>query len=207
MDTKMEFRLFLICSICFFCWGCPHKECIGTDKLYQFAIEIIHVDQIKVGDTVWVKSEIDCRKMLNLNTSTLDEFCNSIFTGTINQSLVVDSIPQHSTGATDKFEIINIQGSVYNNRDIPSPDRVNQLKFESTGDKYTLHFGLICMQEGKFVLGFPGGISIEKDYCERAKLIFIVKNENKNLWILEELIAPQIVEEHVRNRTYCFEVK
>ena len=151
MVTKHIFCIIILlgCSLIFM--GCP-KECVSPDRAYIAHFNITHEDIIKVGDTIWIESMMDCKNMFNYISQSNEEFCNQVFSCNLFVNYMVDSLKPMTAPAIHMFDYLAEFGRVYNDRSIPQPDRVNQLEFDNLNEMYKLKFGLVCKNSGRFYI-------------------------------------------------------
>lgn len=209
MDTKIKtagaYLVYL--SIVLLCTGCHWKECTSPDRAYVAEHLILHPEAINVGDTIWISSEMDCDSLENLYTNTLDQYCSNKFSFPMNVvQFEPDSANKQGSGAVHDFDFVNIHGRVYNARDIPSPDFVNQVEFELVSKIYKLHFGMVCKTKGIFFIALSPGGAFGKDHCDRAGLDNIILNQERGQEMYIRYRKPHEVTERDLIHRYCFEV-
>lgn len=206
MDTKiLKYSIFLLgCSLVFM--GCP-RECVSPERAYQAIHQILFSDSISVGDTIWLKSEMDCKAMQNYVTSTTDHFCGANFSFTLGmiKYTIVES-KYTANGAVDDFKIINIKGRIWNSKDIPSPDAVNQVEFEAQDDKYLLEVGIIPQKQGYFTIGLGNGGSYDGRHCDRATLSNIIEPNFSNMELFIKVNNNRDITGEDLSSFFCFEV-
>jgi hypothetical protein len=196
--------LILCCVLIFL--GCPWKECTSPERAYMAHFNITHPDTIKVGDTIWIESIMDCKNMYNSITGSTDEFCNQMFSNNLFVNYMVDSLKPMTAPAIHMFDYVATYGRIYNDRSIPQPDRVNQLEFGNQNDLYKLKFGLLCKNSGNYYIVIGNGGSFGKDYCDRSSLSTQITNSNRKIEIYEQYIAPRPMTEVEKERFFVFEV-
>jgi hypothetical protein len=206
MDTKLlTYSIALLCCSILFL-GCP-KECVSPERAYQAIHQILYSDSISVGDTIWLKSEMDCKDMHNYVTSTTDHFCGANFSftlGMIKYNIVESKYA--ANGAVDDFKTINIIGRIWNSKDIPSPHAVNQVEFETQGDKYLLEVGIIPQKKGYYTIGLGNGGSFGKQHCVRSVLSNKIEPNYSNMDLFIKVNNNRDFTGEDLSSFFCFEV-
>lgn len=207
MDIKLKIYSFVIVGISLIFIGCP-KECVSPERSYiaEFNIEK-KSETLKVGDTLWISSVMDCNSMFNYVTSSMDQFCEQTFSNTLYLNQMVDSLQPLTSPAVKEFDYSAIHGRIYNDKNVPSPDRVNQLEFSRVENKYLLQVGLICKTAGTFYISISPGGSFENNQCDRSSLDIHITNSNRSFEIYEAYITPRIMTDYEKKYFYVFEVK
>jgi hypothetical protein len=192
------------CSLVFI--GCP-KECVSPERAYQANHQILISDSISVGDTIWLKSEMDCKNMYNYVTSTTDHFCGANFSFTLGmiKYTIVES-KYTAIGAVDDFKTINIIGRIWNSKEIPSPHAVNQVEFEAQGDKYLLEVGIVPQKQGYFTIGLGNGGSFGGRHCDRAALSNKIEPNISNMELFIKVNNNRDFTGEDLSSIFCFEV-
>jgi len=209
MDTNIKVSgTFLVClTILFLCTGCPWKECTSPDRAYGAEHTIFHKNKIKVGDTIWIESMIDCNKMLNLITNTEDVFCGQDFSFNLGISKLIDSIRPTTIGSLNDFNFIKESGNIYWDSTIPGKDYFMQVEFEKKSNSYQLKIGLAPKEKGRYLVTTSPGGSFGKDHCDRSSLDNIIVNEDRGHEIYIEYRSPQELTERDLRNIFCFEVQ
>jgi hypothetical protein len=207
MAGKVLIRIPCVILVAIMVSACPWKECTSADRAYLAEHLISHPETINVGDTIWVTSQMDCEMLENLITNTLDHYCESKFSFPMNVvQFEPDSSNKPGRGAVHDFDFINIHGRVYNARDIPAPDFVNQVEFNLVSKQYKLHFGMVCKIPGIYFIALSPGGAFGKDHCDRAGLDNIILNPERGQEMYIQYRHPhEVTERDLRNR-FCFEV-
>lgn len=206
MDTKPILCTVLLSILTLVFLGCP-KECVTPERSYVAEFTIDHQKSYIVGDTIWFYSEMDCTNMYNSFTNTYDKFCGQTFNSTIFLGQMVDSLRPLAGPGLESFDFVVITGDVYNDSNVPSSDRVNQMRYAQKGNSYIIHFGLVCKNTGSFIVGLPKGGSFGSDHCDRSSLDIKILNENRNLRLYEDYIYPNFDSEYGMRNFYVFEVQ
>jgi hypothetical protein len=203
---KILFTSLLLCSALLFL-GCPWKECTSPDRAYAAEYQLAYPETIQVGDTIWVTSQMNCERLENLITNTLDHYCNNTFSFPMRVvQFEPDSSNKPGRGAVHDFDFINIHGRVYNDRSIPAPDFVNQVEFGLVSKEYKLHFGMVCKIPGVFFIALSPGGAFGKDYCDRAGLDNSIQNEERGQDMYIRYRYPHEVTERDLKDLFCFKV-
>ncbi len=206
MGTKALISTAGIFGLSILFMGCP-KECTSPERAYQAVHQIMSHDSVSIGDTLWLISEMDCNDMYNYVTSQSENFCGSTFSFT----LVLQNYQSSDTifihkGAVDLFKIVNSKGRIWNSKDIPSPHAVNQVEFETQGDKYLLEVGLIPQQQGYYTIGLGNGGSFGKQHCDRSSLRNTIKDNSSDVELLSQVLNNRDLTNEDISNIFCFEV-
>jgi hypothetical protein len=193
------------CSMIFM--GCP-KECISPERAYQAVHQIMSHDSVSIGDTLWLKSEMDCKAMYNHITSNSDTFCGEKFSFTLGMVKYENPDSNYiATGAVEDFSYVNDQGRIWNSKDIPSPETVNQVEFEMEGDKYVLRVGIIPLKRGYYTIAVGNGGSFEGRHCDRAKLSNKIDPNFSNMDLFIKVNNNRDFTGEDLSSFFCFEVQ
>lgn len=188
--------------------GCP-KPCIEAN--YSFAVNsqiIPDLDSIKVGDTIFLFSSFPT-SLKDQRTGQTVDYSNS--TG-IGNTLSVSELPQGDTIAKDAvidFDYISINGRIYNDRNIPSPDRVQQITYQESNGNYTLKVGLIAKHIGKYILGLGDGLSNgrkKSHSCEKASFGVSISDTNQHFYLIKNWKPDIIINDFGKRHGYAFKV-
>ena len=137
--------------------GCP-KPCIEANYSFAATIQISPDDSIiHRGDTLWLNSLFPT-SLNNLSTGELIDYSNATdIESTLSIAKLVNGniIPQ---GSVYNFNYVSEIGQIYNATDIPSPQTVQQLRFQQVAANYQLKIGIIAKDTGVFALGIGNGI-------------------------------------------------
>jgi hypothetical protein len=187
MKTTLSY--LLIIAACLTLTGCPTPMCLNPNPSYSFEVTAEFTpekDSIRVGDTLYLVSEFPSTMIPAGSTQPVDY---SRSTG-ISNILNVNKLEPNRViaDAVFDFDYINIDGEIYNSRDIPSPNRVQQLRYEEKSGMYRLKVGLIPKAKGIYSLatGFSGLSNGRKsgDKCTKASFPTTVTNEDPHLHYL-----------------------
>lgn len=133
--------------------GCPNPICLNPNPVYSFAVTAHFTpeqDSLQVGDTLYLVSEFPST-MVPVGGQDDVVYTNS--TGIGNTLGVLELAANKSTlDAVSSFDYFNVSGEIYNSKKIPTPERVQQLRYKEVGGKYQLKVGLIPEKEGMFSL-------------------------------------------------------
>lgn len=194
--------------IAFLISGCP-KPCIEAN--YSFAVNaqiVPDLDSIKVGDTIFLTSSFSTTLTDQLGGQKID-YSNS--TG-ISNTLAVSELPLGDTIAKDAvfdFDYISINGRIYNDRNIPSPDRVQQITYQESNDEYILKVGLIAKQVGVYILGIGDGLSNgrkKSHACEKASFSTSINNTLQHFNLIENWKPDLILNDFGKRHGYALKV-
>jgi hypothetical protein len=180
---------FFIIAAALILTGCPTPVCLNPNPTYSFAVTAHFTperDSIRVGDTLYLVSEFPST-MIPVGGDQPVDYSNS--TGIGNNLGIRKLEPSRViTGAVFDFDYISIDGEIYNSRDIPSPERVQQLRYGEKSGMYRLKIGMIPKAKGIYSLaiGFSGLSNGRKsgDKCTKASFPTTVANEDPHLHYL-----------------------
>lgn len=125
-------------SLCLTLTGCPDPVCNNPDPSYSFAVTAHFTpeqDSLQVGDTLYLTSEFPST-MVPMGGQEPVDYSNSKGIG---NSIGVVELTSGGTIATDAvpyFDYINKSGQIYNSKEIPNPNRFQQLRYEEKDGKY-----------------------------------------------------------------------
>lgn len=204
-----NFQIIVIVVILnIFLAGCP-KPCIRIN--YSFSVDARitpDLDSIKVGDTIYLVSSFPA-ELKDQRTGELVNYSNSAGIG---NTLAISNLPTGDTIAKDAvfdFDYISIDGRIYNDRNIPSPDRVQQITYMESNGTYNLKVGLIAKQPGVYIIGLGDGLSNGKKKnhnCEKASFNTNVINVNQHFYLIEKWKPDIVFNDFGRKHGYAFKV-
>lgn len=188
--------------------GCP-KPCIKSN--YSFAVNsqiIPDLDSIKVGDTIFLFSSFPTTltdqitgQVINYNNSTgLGSTLGLV-------ELVKGAFP--GIDAVNDFDYISINGMVYNDRSIPSPNKFQQLKYQQIDSNYELKIGIIPKKNGTYYLGLGDGLSNGRNKnkdCEKAGFNITFNRTNQHLNFFSEWVSNTTLSTYEQLHAYFFKV-
>lgn len=188
--------------------GCP-KPCVEANYSFKEQLQLSpDSDSMKVGDTLYITASfpnnlIDQRSGSVINYSNASNIESTL---RIVQLVTGDSI---SRGAVADFKYSSTIGMIYNATNIPSPDAVNQLKYQQIGNDYQIKVGLIPIHTGIFALGIGSGLSIGRNgskECEKASFIFSISNTSQHVYYYQQWNPNIFLSTEDISRLYCFKV-
>lgn len=189
--------------------GCP-KPCIEANYSFAVTIQISPDDSlIHRGDTLWLNS-LFSTSLNNLSTGELIDYSNATdIESTLSIAKLVNGnmIPQ---GSVYNFNYISEIGQIYNATDIPSPQTVEQLRFQQVGTNYQLKIGIIAKDTGVFALGIGNGLSNTRNHskrCEKASFQLTISKTSQHInyyqtWNPGFILTPDGIA-----KLYCFKVE
>lgn len=183
------------------------KPCNEPD--YSFSIKASFSserDSMPVGDTLWLKCETPSL-MQDLNTKSQINFVEAENFGTV---LIVQDITKFFTdyrGAVDSFDFIKIEGEI-NSIQTSDANRVKQLSFSESNNRYILKIGIIAKKRGLYIFTIPDIPSVVyrkgKEQCGKAGFEILNNNTDSHLYLMENLWGPLSV--YDRKHCYCIKV-
>jgi hypothetical protein len=89
--------------------------------------------------------------------------------------------------AVFNFDYFSIKGRIYNDRNIPDPERVQQITWEELDGNYELKIGIIPKVSGLYALVVGNGISNGQKNsrnCSKATFNITLKNTDQHFYLL-----------------------
>ncbi|MDX2306402.1 MAG: hypothetical protein NW226_26570 [Microscillaceae bacterium] len=206
MDTKMYRNILFFIVIAISNTGCPDK-CINPE--YHFEVEAsIKPDNeaIKIGDTIFVESHFS-ESLLDVETNMIIEYSNAKKIGSNIGFTNLDFYGNLNYNSILDFSYVSISGQIYNSKDIPLPNQVNQLTYEYANNEYKLKIGIIPRKKGIYLLGLGNGLSLGRKNtkeCDQASFSITLSNTDQHLYLFEDVYGN--LSEYDRQRSYCFRV-
>lgn len=199
MATKTIVRATLLgVALTIILTSCP-SPCI--EAVYNFRVQVAitpALDSVKVGDTLFLKSSFPTT-LFDYQTKIQVDYSNArAIGGTLGLSdlFKIDTLGSNSDSSTIKyFEYANIQGRIYNSKDVPIHWRVNQTEYVERNGQYQLLIGIIPQKRGIYGLGVSDALSNGREgvkNCEKANFEVAVTNPDKHLYLYEQALGRQI---------------
>ena len=166
------------------------------------------MDSIKVRDTIYLTVAFPT-SLKDQNSGHIIDYSNSDdieSTLRIAQLVEGDSL---SEGAAGDFKYYSSLGRIYNSTAIPSPELVQQLKYQQIGSDYQLKVGLIPQQTGIFALAIGDGVSNTRNNSNKCKkqVLNLLFPEHLNMFIISKTGGPDIIYLLLKfQNLYCFKV-
>ncbi|MHA6248090.1 hypothetical protein ACXYMU_09155 [Pontibacter sp. CAU 1760] len=181
MKTKLLYLLSFAAALTL--TGCPNP-CINGLPLYNFQITAHfspEQDSIQVGDTLYLVSEFEKRLRPNGSQDVVD-YSNANINGSLS---VIELVPnqEFATDAVFSFDYVSLGGQIYNSREIPRPDGVQQFIYQELADRYLLKIAFIPKKKGIYGLGILTVASKGRsgsDGCDNASFKTVVTNDDIN---------------------------
>jgi len=188
--------------------GCT-RSCIEAN--YSFAVNaqiICKYDSIPIGDTIFLISSFPVQ-LTDINSNKLINYDNST---TIGSDLGIIKLVSNFPGqedAVDNFNFFNVIGSIYNFKDIPRPNKFQQLNYAEDNGFYKLKIGLIPKQKGTFYLGIGDGLSTGRRnsrFCEVANFNVTINNSNQHFNYFSVWDSSATLGDNEKKRAYFLKV-
>lgn len=186
--------------------GCP-KSCIEANYAFEATIQLFPDDSIiHIGDTLWLNCSFPTR-LKNISTGELIDYSNATdIESTLSIAKLINGnmIPQ---GSVYNFNYVSEIGQIYNATNIPSPQTVQQLRFQQVGTNYQIKIGIIARDTGVFALGIGDGLSNSRNHskkCEKASFQFTISETSQHInyyqaWRPGYTLSPSDI-----SKLYCF---
>ncbi|MDX2306401.1 MAG: hypothetical protein NW226_26565 [Microscillaceae bacterium] len=208
MGTKITVKLTLLSlGLLFLMTSCP-DSCL--DISYNFEVTSYftpEIDSISLGDTLYLISEFPT-DLEDVLTSSLIDYSNAkTIGGILGVSELIPNDSKTPTGAVSQFKYIAINGKIFNDKTVPSPEVFQQLSYEETSSTYRLKIGLIPTKKGVYFLTNGDALSRgrKESNCESASFSMQVSNQDQNLYLLEDFLGLP-ADENNQRLGYCFRV-
>lgn len=197
----------LIAIILIIC-GCP-KPCLEPNYSFAVTAQITpDLDSVKIGDTIFLVSSFPINLIDQVTGQNID-YRNS---SGIGSDLIVIKILPHDTLSHDAvfdFDYISITGSIYNDKSIPDPNGVQQLRFQELMNTYDLKVGIIPKVKGNYIFSLADGLSNgrkKNKSCEKASFNFSITNTNQHFYLINQWIPGTVLDDYGKKRVYYFKV-
>lgn len=195
-------------GIIFLNFGCP-KPCVEAN--YTFAVTARFtpdMDSIKIGDTIFLESTFPTT-LQETQSGRLIDYSGALDIGnslSVLQLLTSDTLAKD---AVSNFSYASLIGKIYNDRNIPRPDGVDQLVYSQTGNSYKLNIAIIPKVSGVYGLGLGNGLSngrTNSNSCEKASFNTTVVNTNQHLYLFNLWRPDIVIDQNGRRGVYFFKV-
>jgi len=188
--------------------GCP-KPCVEANYSFLANSKLSpDLDSIRLGDTLSLTSTFPT-SLIDQKSGILIDYSNATdieSTLSIAQLISGDSIPK---GSVYDFKYYSQVGMIYNATNIPSPETVQQLKYQQKGNNYQLKVGLIPQHVGIFALGIGNGLSntrTRSNKCENASFQFTISSTSQHIYYFQNWRPNFILSPLDTLKLYCFKV-
>lgn len=199
---------FLVVLV-FINYGCP-KPCIEANYSFVVHAHITHdIDSINMGDTIYLISSFPTT-LIDQNTHAKVEYSGATNIGTTLGVLQLSTKDSLGKDAVFDFNYFSLNGRVYNDRNISSPDGVQQLIYEEVNGNYELKIGLIPKTKGTYVFVIGNGISTGRNNsrsCEKANFNITFENTKQHIYLLYNWNPNAQFYGDGQSRVYYFTVK
>lgn len=189
--------------------SCPGKACFEAN--YSFSVNASikpDLDSINVGDTIYILSSFssflkDNNSGQEINYTNATNLVSNVGIGRIEigNPMPIDAVAD--------FDYFSVNGRIYNDKNIASPDGVQQLSYEESNGMYKLKVGLIAKKPGIYTLGIGNGISTGRKGgrgCEKASFEISLKNTNQHLYLFQSLFPNHQPNNYEVQHAYYFKV-
>lgn len=189
--------------------GCPEPLCLNPNPSYSFAVTAHFTpeqDSIQVGDTLYLISEFPST-MVPIGGTNMHvvDFSNSVG---ISSTLGILHLSENKTyeDAVSRFDYISITGEIFNSKEVPSHERVQQLLFKESLNTYQLKIGIIPKTKGLFsvIIGDGRSAGLKSNRCEIAAFRFSFSNRNRHSYLYDNWLKPDVMPD--QNYRYLFKV-
>lgn len=186
MKTLLLNLLFFL--LCLGLTSCP-DPCLNGPK-YNFSIEAHFTpeqDSIQVGDTLYLVSEFP-KQLIPHGSQDVVDYADANISGSLT---VFELVPNQrfATDAVFSFDYISLAGQIYNSREVPNPNGIQQFNYQELEDKYQVKFAFIPKKKGVYGMGIlstASPIRSGSESCDGASFRTTVSNSDINLNYLEE---------------------
>lgn len=181
------------------------------DALYSFnvtsQISPDH-DSIRVGDTILLQSLIPFQLQEQQTGATIN-YTNAKTIGSDIRIGRLENDASVSVDAVNDFNYFSTLGSIYNDRNIPSPDGVQQLRYEATGEGYQLKVGFVAKRTGVYAFGLGDASSNGRNSshsCEKAAFHVSLTDTDQHVYYYEKWRPDYTLTNDDLQRIYCFKI-
>ncbi len=208
MKTRLLYFLSFLAALTL--TGCPDPPCFNPDPSYSFAVTAHFTpdkDSIQIGDTLYLVSEFPST-MIPIGGQEPVGYTHSTGIGNSLGIVELTETSKRSADAVNSFDYINVDGLIYNSKDIPSPGRFQQLKYKEVSDKYLLKVGFIPKKKGIYLIGIGSGLSNGRktgDKCTKASFQTTLTNKDPHLYYYEDWSGLPM-DPFATNISYLFKV-
>lgn len=188
--------------------GCP-KPCIEAN--YSFAVNsqiIPDLDSVHTGDTVYLTSTFPT-KLTDQSTGKVVDYSNSTNIGSNIGLVKLVKGTSTITDAVNDFDYLSIVGTIYNDINIASPNKFQQLKFQQVNDMYEIKIGIIPQKTGIYYLGIGNGLSNglnKSSSCEKASFSITLNNTDQHLQYFLDWSPTATLGDYEKPRAYFLKV-
>jgi hypothetical protein len=196
MKTKLLYLFSLAAGLTL--TGCPDPICFNPEPSYNFAVTAHFTpeqDSIQVGDTLYLVSEFPSTMVPVGGLVTVDYSHSS---GIGNNLKVRELLPagQLNSAAVESFDYFKVHGEIYNSKDIPHPEGVQQLRYSERQGEYLLKVGIVPRKKGVYSLVIGNGISNgrEGNECEKVTFQTTVANTDPHMHYLDDYTTTPLEE-------------
>lgn len=111
--------------------------------------------------------------------------------------------------AVPEFNYFSITGSIYNDKNIPSPNGVQQLSYAESGGSYQIKVGIIAKSRGVYAFGIGNGLSNGRNSihsCEKATFNMSLSDTVQHIYFYQGWRPDYTLTTYDLQRIYCFKV-
>ncbi len=188
--------------------GCP-KPCIESN--YSFAVNsqmVPDLDSIQVGDTIFLVSSFPS-KLTDLANGRVVDYSNSTGIGSTLGIVKLINGTYPGLDAVSEFNYLSEIGMIYNDSNIPSPNKFQQLRYQEDNGSYNLKIGIVPKQKGIYYLGIGDGLSngrTKSKNCENGSFKIVLLNTDQHLNFFTSWSPGNSLSSYEESRAYFFKV-
>ncbi len=183
--------------------------CADTKFTFQTSIRAYpDKDSIRVGDTVWLESNIPV-SLNDISTKNLIDYSGASNLGTV---ISLDRFTGGSisdpgtTYAANEFKYVLLKGKIVENNILP--DRIKEYLFIEANNQYSLKVGIVAQKKGVYILGVDNSKNVFRstDKCTKASYFINFINTKQHLYLYQNNRPGYKIEGLELTNTYCFKV-
>lgn len=187
--------------------GCP-KQCVEANYSFAVSSQVApDLDSVKVGDTIFLESKFPT-VLIDQRTGKSIDYSNS---KGIESTLSIAYLQEGNLtpkGSVEDFKYYSVIGDIYNANNIPSPETVQQLRYQQISNTYQIKIGLIPQKTGVYAIGIGDGLSLgtQSNECKKASFTFILENTSHHIHYFQNWRPQYNLTASDISKLYCFKV-
>ncbi len=202
--------IFIAFTVAIVLCSCPSKVCFDANYSFNVNSSIKpDLDSIHVGDTIYLLSSFpstlkDQNSGQEINYTEATNIGSDLRIGRLEDG---NPIP---VDAVADFNYVSVNGRIYNDKNIASPNGIQQLSYQEINGMYLLKIGVIAKRQGIYALGVGNGLSTGRKGgrgCEKARFNVTLDNTAQHVYYYQKWRPDYTLTESDLKILYCFKVK
>lgn len=180
--NKINYRRLFFILLTAFCGvlltGCP-SPCIQANYSFSYnALIYPEADTLHLGDSLFIQSTFPTN-IQELQSGKTVDYENAIIGSTLGLGELVEG-DTIAKGAWRSFKYQALNGKIYKDNSIPSPEFFMQIEFGELSGYYKLKVILIPQKSGIYVISLGNGLGKAKNKknCDKATFEASISNTN-----------------------------